>query len=176
MRSLLLAILLCACAPADEWKPSHPGEIFRYTSIGNALPLDSIVLGQPWLSATKYGAGNRDTLTVLPSDALSGADAVRVHRDSTGLVTAIEFDYAASRDIDSIRKDYERSLGKPDETLADTVAGRPTRATVWRDAATEFRLTEFAGAHGKDVAATAVLSDRRLSASRARSQRPSTGR
>jgi hypothetical protein len=169
LRSLVLAILLCACSPADEWKPSRPGEIFRYTSIGDALPSDSIILGQPWLSATKYGAANRDTLTTLPSDAFSGADAVRVHRDSSGLVTAMEFDYAASRDIDSIRKDYERTLGKPDETFADTVDGRPTRATVWRDAVTEFRLTEFGRAHGKGVAATAVLRDRRLSGSQTRS-------
>lgn len=169
MRLLLLAILPCGCAPANEWKPSHPGEIFRYTSIGSSPPSDSIVLGRPWLSATSYGAGTRDTLTTLPSDAFSGADAVRVHRDSNGLVTAMEFDYVASRDIDSIRKDYERSLGKPDETLADTVDGRPTRATVWRDAVTEFRLTEFGGAHGKDVAATVVLSDRRLSGGQTRS-------
>jgi hypothetical protein len=80
----------------------------------------------------------------------------------------MEFDYGASRDIDSIRRDYEKVLGTPDKISSGTIDGLPVRATVWQDAATEFRLIEFAGARHKGVAATAVLSDRRTPGRKAR--------
>src|SRR5262245_2667791 len=93
MRFRLIAscALLTACSAGSDWKPSRPGEIFRYTSVGSSLPFDSIVLGERWKTAAKYGAGDGDTLFSLPPGTFGGADAIDVYRDTGGVVTRIEF-------------------------------------------------------------------------------------
>jgi hypothetical protein len=152
----VLALSLCACSTGDEWRPARPGEIFRYTSIGRVPPYDSILLGQRWASAAKYGAGPGDTITALPPGTFAGADGIRIRRLSNGVVTSIEFDYRGQRDIEAIRRDYESKLGAP--VGLQLRGGR--RTTIWRDSLTEFSLQEF-GVRGDDaVAATAILADR----------------
>jgi hypothetical protein len=162
MRSRLFALVLlpCACHTASDWKPSQPGDIFRYTSVGSSSPLDSIVLGQPWISAPKYGAGARDTLNSLPAGVFGGADAIRVRRNATGIVTALEFDYSADRDVRAVLSEYEADLGAPAEVSVDSVSGEQRRTTVWRNADTEFRIIQFTPPRPNNVAAMAILSDK----------------
>ena len=112
-----LAVLNVACARDDEWKPAHSGEIFRYTAVGNSTPLDSIILGEFWKTAEKYGAHTGDTLTTLPNGTFGGADAIDVHRDRDGVVSQIDFYYNGSRDIDALVSDYRKSLGTPAATV-----------------------------------------------------------
>jgi hypothetical protein len=152
-------VLLLACSPGPDWKPTRPGEIFRYTAIGKEMPLDSVVLGSPWSSAAKYGAADADTLFTLPRGAFSGADSIRVRRNASGVVMALEFDYGPSHDLGAIRRDYVESLGAPAEVRTDSITG--TRTTTWLDAETEFRLVEFTKSRAGSVFGTAVLADRR---------------
>lgn len=152
--------LVAACYAETDWKPSRPGEIFRYTSVGSSYPLDSIILGQRWMSASKYGARAGDTLNSLPPGGFGGADAIRVRRNRGGIVTELEFDYGVERDIRAMHSEYEADLGAPTDTRADTIDGMVRRISVWRNANTEFRIIQFIPARSDKIAATAVLSDR----------------
>ena len=166
MRRLLvfLAYFLCTCSRESDRKPSRPGEIFRYTVVGRATPFDSIVLGQRWKTAAKYGATDRDTLFALPYGYFAGADAIGIRRDSLGVVTSLEFVYHATRDANALLADYRRSLGAPAAVTTDTLAGATRTTTRWQDEATEFVITTMMPPDRDSVVALAFLSDRRLSA------------
>lgn len=159
-RILVLACLISgtACRRPEEWTPSRSGEIFRYTVVGSGYALDSIVLDEPWSTATKYGAGEGDTLNTLPAGAFAGADAIRVRRDTSGFVTTIEFDYSAERDVRRIVDGYRSDLGAPRVTV-DSLGSPQRRISAWHDAATDFRIIEFTPPKS-GIAATAVLSTR----------------
>jgi hypothetical protein len=160
IRLLTLGLLTCACYGASDWEPSEPGHIFRHTVVGRSYPLDSIVLGEPWPSARRYGARDGDTLTSLPTGVFSGAEAIRVRRNASGVVTQLEFDYGVDRDITKIVREYEEDLGTPAEVSADSVPGQQRRVTVWRNAETEFRILQFTPPRRDRIAAIAILSDR----------------
>ena len=164
---LSLVLLACAvpgCSRDAGWRPAQPGQIFRYTAVGRTTPLDSIVLGQPWKTAAKYGARETDTLFALPGGYFGGADAIAVHRDNRGVVTSIEFGYRATRDLEALVADYRSSLGAPVAVTSDTVSGTARTITRWQDDATEFVVMTMTPPMKDGVAAIALLSDRRLSA------------
>ena len=162
MQRLLIAAcaILGACSVGSDWKPSRSGEIFRYTTVGSSLPFDSIILGERWKTAAKYGARDGDTLFSLPPGTFGGADAIDVYRDTAGVVTRIEFLYHAHRDVNALLNDYRSSLGSPFTATTDTLAGAIRRTTRWRDDATEFVLSTMAPPQKDSVGAVAVLSDR----------------
>ena len=157
---LVVAPLIAACADSDEWKPAHSGEIFRYTAVGNSSALDSIILGQPWKTAEKYGAHPGDTLTALPNGTFGGADAIGVHRDTAGVVSEIDFYYHGSRDIDALVSDYRKSLGAPPAVTTDTVEGSVRKTTRWEDANTEFVVATIQPPDKDGIGAVAFLRDR----------------
>jgi hypothetical protein len=157
---LPLLTFIAACAPNVDWEPAEPGDIFRYTAVGNSYPLDSIVLGESWGSAAKYGAQAGDTLTALPSGTFAGADAIAVHRDSAGIVTSIEFAYHRRQDVAALVNDYRTSLGEPDSVSTDTVGGSTRIMHLWRNTMTEFLMMTVAPPLQDGVAALAILSDR----------------
>jgi hypothetical protein len=152
--------LLAGCSPGGDWKPARPGEIFRYTVVGRSPPLDSIVLGQPWKSAAKYGAREGDTLNALPDGTFGGADAIGVHRDSNGLVTTLEFSYHARRDLKALVSDYRSSLGPPLAVTTDTLAGVIRTTTRWKNENTEFVISTLTPPQKDSTGALAVLTDR----------------
>ena len=156
---IILCALLIGCSPKPDWKPTKPGEIFRYTTVGGA-PFDSIVLGHGWANAARYGAQAGDTLNALPVGTFGGADAISVHRKVNGIVTEIDFVYNASRDVQEIANSYRSSLGQPFSTAVDSVADSARTTTRWRDSSTEFTLITMTPAAKKGVAAIAQLRDR----------------
>ena len=139
-RLIVCCAFFAACSTTDEWKPTKPGEIFRFTLVGRPPSLDSIVLGKTWRSAGKYGALDGDTLTALPFGSFGGADAITVHRDSNGVVTEIDFAYQPERDLRALTHDYESSLGRPFSITVDTVRNIVRTTTTWRDQETEFTM------------------------------------
>jgi hypothetical protein len=141
-------------------KAERAGEIFRYTAVGNSAPLDSIVLGRPWLSAAEYGARDGDTITSLPFGTFGGADAIAVHRNAKGIVTEVEFAYHAKRDARALVRDYQSSLGPPISVKVDTVSGAIRTTTLWRDDSTEFVIATMSPPGRDDVGAMAWLIDR----------------
>jgi len=153
--------LLGACSKGEDWKPSKEGEIFRYMTVGRSAPLDSILLGQPWKSAAKYGASDGDTLTALPYGSFGGADAIAVHRDTKGIVTELVFVYHMKRDTRALVADYQSSLGQPIAITLDMIAGSTRTTTRWCDDDTEFVIETIAPALMDDVGAVAQLIDRR---------------
>jgi hypothetical protein len=159
--SIVLCALLAACSSGDDWKPSRPGEIFRYTTIGSSVPFDSVLLGQPWKTASKYGANDGDTVTALPFGTFAGADAIAVHRDTNGIVTKVQFVYHARRDIKALVADYQISLGQPRTITIDTVAGAIRTTTRWQNDDTEFVIATISPPQKDDVGAMAWLIDRR---------------
>jgi hypothetical protein len=151
----VIGLLLTACGSSQDGMPSRQGEIFRHTAVGRSLPHDSILLGQTWQSAGKYGAREGDTLTVLPDNSSCCADLVAVRRDAAGIVTAIEFAYFASRDTRNLVASYRSTLGSP----ANVAIGAGRARTTWRDNLTEFVIVTFA-ADSDGVTARATLLDR----------------
>jgi len=152
--------LFAGCSSGGDWKPARAGEIFRYTVVGRSPPLDSIVLGQPWKSAPKYGARERDTLNALPDGTFGGADAISVHRDSNGLVTELEFSYHTRRDLKALLSDYRSSLGPPLSETTDTLAGVVRTTTRWQNETTEFVISTLTPPQKDGTGARAVLTDR----------------
>ena len=152
--------LAAGCSSGADWKPSRAGEIFRYTTVGTTSRLDSIVLGQPWRSAAKYGAQEGDTLNALPDGTFGGADAIAVHRDNIGVVTALEFSYHARRDLEALLNDYRASLGAPFAVTIDTLAGAIRTTTRWRDDSTEFVISALVPPPKDGIEAVALLTDR----------------
>lgn len=152
-----LTLLVAACG-GDDWKPSRPGEIFRYTTVGRSLPLDTIALGRPWASAAKYGAKDGDTVTTLPSGTFGGADAIGVHRNTSGIVTSIAFAYRTENSR-GLAEDYARTLGKPTSTVVDTVSGMVRTTAIWRNADTEFSVSTVSRPLPDGIGASAWLRD-----------------
>jgi hypothetical protein len=162
MQRLLIAAcaVLSACSVGSDWKPSRSGEIIRYTTVGSSLPFDSIILGERWKTAGKYGARDGDTLVSLPPGTFGGADAIDVYRNTGGVVTRIEFLYRARRDVNALLHDYRSSLGPPFAATTDTLGGAIRHTTRWQDNATEFVLSTMTPPQKDSVGAVAVLSDR----------------
>ena len=162
MRRHLIACCAVAagCSFGGDRKPARPGAIFRYTVVGRSAPLDSIILGQPWKSAAKYGASEGDTLTALPYGTFGGADAIGVHRDSNGIVTELEFYYHARRDLKAVVSDYRSSLGSPFAVTTDTLAGAVRTTTRWKNENTEFAISTLTPPQKDGTGAVAVLTDR----------------
>lgn len=152
--------LLAGCSFGGDWKPARPGEIFGYTVVGRSPPLDSIILGQPWETAVKYGAREGDTLSALPDGTFGGADAIDVHRDTNGRVTQLEFYYHASRDLNALVSGYRSSLGSPFAVTTDTVAGTIRTTTRWKNENTEFAISTLTPPQKDGIGAFAVLTDR----------------
>jgi hypothetical protein len=152
---LLITSLLAACGSSTDGKPPGQSDIFRHTAVGRSLPHDSILLGQTWPSAAKYGARDGDTLTVLPDSSFCCADLIAVRRDSAGIVTAIEFAYFAERDTRNLVASYRSTLGSP----TNVAIGAGRARTTWRDDLTEFVIVTFA-ADSDGVTARATLLDR----------------
>lgn len=163
---LLLLLAVCGCAPKHSGDAAVPVEIFRYATIGRSLPLDSLVLGQRWSSAAKYGAGDADTLFALPFGTFGGADAIAVSRDARGLVSAITFAYHMRRDVRSLLDEYRTSLGAPVDVRVDTLERALRTTTRWQDAVTEFTFIILSPPGADGVGAMAILADRRLSSQR----------
>lgn len=160
MKRLALTFLATACSTGRESTPARVGEIFRYTAVGRSTALDSVVLGQPWTTAEKYGAQTGDTVNALPAGTFGGADAIRVHRDPGGIVTEIDFRYYASRDLNALLSDYRSSLGPPQSVTTDTVAGGVRTTTRWVDRNTEFTISTMRPPDKDDVAGIGVLRNR----------------
>ena len=137
-RLVAACAVLSACSGGSDWKPSRPGEISRYTTVGSSLPFDSIILGERWKTAGKYGARDGDTLSSLPPGTFGGADAIDVYRDTGGVVTRIEFLFHARRDVNALLNDYRSSLGPPFAAATDTLADVIRATTRWQDDATAF--------------------------------------
>lgn len=163
MRHTLVFLLLVAsgCAYTQSRDAAPVAEIFRYTTIGRSLPADSIVLGQRWPSAAKYGATDADTMYALPYGTFGGADAIAVSRDSRGVVTEITFAYHPRRNAGALLADYRSSLGAPVAVRVDTVGTAIHTTTVWRDAVTEFSFVVMSPPGADGVGAMAILADRR---------------
>jgi hypothetical protein len=122
--------------------------------------LDSIILGQPWKTAAKYGAREGDTLNALPDGTFGGADAISVHRGGDGRVTELEFYYHASRDLNALVTDYRSSLGAPFARTSDTAAGTIRTTTRWKNENTEFAISILTPPRKDGIGAVAVLTDR----------------
>jgi hypothetical protein len=152
--------LVARCSFGSDWKAARAGEIFRYTVVGRSPPLDSITLGQPWKSAAKYGASERDTVNALPDGTFGGADAIGVHRDTNGIVTEVEFYYHARRDLNALVSDYRSSLGSPFAVTTDTLARAIRTTTRWKDENTEFVISTLNPPQKDGTGAVATLTDR----------------
>lgn len=111
--------------------------IFRYTKIRD----DSIVLGEPWPGARRLGARAGDTLVVVPADQFAYADGMRVHLNSRGRVTQLDFFYGRRRNIDSLVRVYVAFLGDPERGSA--ACGRSVGAEArWSDGRTSFSIVD----------------------------------
>jgi len=161
MKTFIVCVTIVVVGCRPDWKPSQPGEIFRYTTVGRTEPLDSIVLGRPWPTAAKYGAKSGDSIVALPFGTFGGADAIAVHL-TDGVVTRLEYAYHSSRNARALSADYRSTLGTPVAEMADTADGVVRTTTCWRNDSTAFAIHTMVPA-GKDVVgAMAVLLDRRL--------------
>jgi hypothetical protein len=152
------SLLLIACV--TDWKPASRGDIFRFTTVGRSFPFDSIILGERWSSASKYGARDDDTLFALPSGTFGGADAISVHRDVRGVVTQLEFTYRTGRDVRALLNAYRSALGPPTSVTIDTVSRSIHTTRSWQNARTEFAISTVDPPDG-GVAASARLIDLR---------------
>src|SRR5688572_762146 len=90
----LLLGSLAACAPASD-QPHAARPIFRHFN----TEVSSIRLGEPWTAEEVPGAETSDTVVALPSGTFERAQAVRVHRSPTAVVTSIMFDYPQDADF-----------------------------------------------------------------------------
>lgn len=159
-RLIACCALAAGCSFGGDRKPARPGVIFRYTVVGRSPPLDSIILGQPWKSAAKYGAREGDTFTALPDGTFGGADAIGVLRDGNGIVTELEFYYDGRRDLKAVVSDYRSSLGSPFAVTTDTLPGAIRTTTRWKDENTEFAISTLTPPQKNGTGAVALLTDR----------------
>ena len=130
----LLLGALAACAPAsDQADTARP--IFRHFN----TEVSSIRLGEPWTAEEVAGVETNDTVVALPSGTFERAQAVRVHRSTTGVVTSIMFDYPQNADFQAMRQEYTRLFGPPAEhERSDRKEAR--ERLVWQDSLTLFEL------------------------------------
>src|SRR5919107_6127922 len=108
MRSLYLLAGLVACAPASD-QPVITRPIFRHFN----TEVSSIRLGEHWTAEEVPGAEPTDTVVALPSGTFEKAQAVRVHRSLTGVVSSIMFDYPQEADFHAMQEEYTRLFGPP---------------------------------------------------------------
>jgi hypothetical protein len=161
LRVVILPAMLMACSPAQEKAASPSGRVFRYTTIGRSPPHDTIVLGQAWRTAAKYGARRGDSITSIPVGEFAGADSIAVHRNSAGVVIAIEYFYYASRDVPELLRGYRSTLGPPAGTsITDLMSGSTHTTAKWCDDSTEFLFTTIEPVVRDSVAGRAVLFER----------------
>jgi hypothetical protein len=158
--SLVLVAIVIACSPSGELPESARGEIARFVLLGASAPYDSVLLGQPWTSAAKYGAREGETVSRLRQNQFTGLDAIVVHRNAAGLVTDVEFAYHARRDIPALVAGLRSSLGEPIANSVETVAGS-TRSTLrWCNESTLFLITTVVPPAADSIGAISLLRDR----------------
>ena len=137
MRTAKLCLLLTAvgaCAPASD-KPGTTRPIFRHFN----TELSSIRLGEPWTAEEVSGAEVNDTVVALPSGTFERAQAVRVHRSPTGVVSSIMFDYPQEADFHTMQEEYTKLFGQPAQHERSRNAEARERL-VWQDSLTVFEL------------------------------------
>jgi hypothetical protein len=130
----LLLAALTACAPASD-QPAAKRPISRHFN----SEVSSIRLGEPWTAEEVPGAELTDTVVALPSGTFERAQAVRVHRSPTGVVSSIMFDYPQNADFHVMQEEYTRLFGQPAEHERSKNAEARERV-VWQDSLTVFEL------------------------------------
>ena len=128
-----LLAALAACPASDQPAAAHP--IFRHFN----TEVSSIKLGEHWTAEEVPGAETDDTVVALPSGTFERAQAVRVHRSPTGIVTSMMFDYPQEADFQAMQQEYTRLFGPPIVHERPDKAEAPERL-VWRDSLTLFEL------------------------------------
>jgi hypothetical protein len=124
---------LIACAPASDQPGTRP--IFRHFN----TEVSSIRLGEHWTAEEVPGAEVSDTVVALQSGTFEKAQAVRVHRSPTGVVSSIMFDYPQAADFHAMQQEYTSLFGPPVEHERPGNAGARERL-VWMDSLTLFEL------------------------------------
>jgi len=130
----LLVLGIAACAPSSE-QPGSTRPIFRHFN----TEVSSIRLGEPWTAAEVPGAEPSDTVVALPSGTFERAQAVRVHRSPSGVVSSIMFDYPQDADFHAMQDEYTRLFGPPARHEQARNAEARERL-VWADSLTLFEL------------------------------------
>jgi hypothetical protein len=130
----LLLAALAACAPASD-QPVAIRPIFRHFN----TEVSSIRLGEHWTAEEVAGAEPTDTVVALPSGTFEKAQAVRVHRRPTGVVSSIMFDYPQEADFHAMQEEYTRLFGPPVEHEQSKNAEARERL-VWADSLTLLEL------------------------------------
>ena len=130
----LLLAALAACAPASD-RPAAKRPIFRHFN----TEVSSIRLGEHWTAEEVPGADTGDTVVALPSGTFERAQAVRVHRSPTGVVSSIMFDYPQEADFTAMQQEYTRLFGEPKEHEQSEKSEARERL-VWQDSLTLFEL------------------------------------
>ena len=130
----LLLAALAACAPASD-QPAATRPIFRHFN----TEVSSIRLGEHWTAEEVPGADRGDTVVALPSGTFERAQAVRVHRSPSGVVSSIMFDYPQEADFKAMQQEYTRLFGTPSEHERSDKAEARERL-VWQDSLTLFEL------------------------------------
>ncbi len=137
MRSRSLCLLfasLTACAQGSE-RPATTRPILRHFN----TEVSSIRLGEQWSAEEVPGAEPSDTVVALPSGTFERAQAVRVHRTSTGVVSSIMFDYPQAADFQTMQQEYTGLYGPP---IKHERSAKPEarERLVWQDSLTLFEL------------------------------------
>ena len=130
----LVFAAVAACAPGSE-RPSTTQPISRHLN----TEVSSIRLGEQWSAEEVPGAEPSDTVVALPSGTFERAQAVRVHRTSTGVVSSIMFDYPQAANFQAMQREYTGLYGPPvkHERSANPEA---RERLVWQDSLTLFEL------------------------------------
>jgi hypothetical protein len=129
----LLLVVLVACAPASDQPATRP--IFRHFN----TEVSSIRLGEHWTAEEVPGADSGDAVVALASGTFERAQAVRVHRGPTGVVSSIMFDYPQGADFNAMQQEYTKLFGAPTEHERSDKSEARERL-VWQDSLTMFEL------------------------------------
>ena len=135
IRSLyLLVAVLAACAPGSD-RPGTARPILRHFN----TEVSSIRLGEHWTAEEVPGVEPGDTVVALPPGTFERAQAVRVHRTPTGVVSSIMFDYPQQADFQAMQQEYTRLYGPPRKhERSDKPEAR--ERLVWQDSLTLFEV------------------------------------
>ena len=129
----LMLVVLAACAPASDQPATRP--IFRHFN----TEVSSIRLGEHWTAEEVPGADRGDTVVALPSGTFERAQAVRVHRSPTGVVSSIMFDYPQDADFSAMQQEYTSLFGAPTKHERSDKSEARERL-LWQDSLTLFEL------------------------------------